>query len=106
MTTIVVVVATTPTPLPSGVTFANISVAVTDNSGAALPPVTVNGTESPPWTVNVTGTVGPNEASAVLTALDTSGNPIGSPVTITETGTGGVTPTTFPAPTGGTITVS
>jgi len=103
LTTIVVVVATTPTPLPSGVTFANISVAITDNSGVALTPVTVNGTETPAWTVTATGTAGASEAMAVLTALDTNGNAIGSPITITETGTGG---TTFPAPTGGTITVS
>jgi hypothetical protein len=106
MTTIVVQVTTTPTALPSGITFAAISVAITDNSGAALPVVKVNGSETPPFSVTVSGNSGPNQAMAVLTALDTNGNPIGSPVSITESGTGGVVPGTFPAPTGGTITVS
>jgi hypothetical protein len=106
MTTIAVQVTTSPTNLPQGISFAAIAIAVTDNSGAKLPPKTVNGTETPPFSATFTGAAGPNEATAVLTALDTSGNTLGSPVTVTESGTGGVVPGTFPAPTGGTITVT
>jgi len=105
MTKIVVSVTKTESPLPDGVTFAATSIAVTDNSGAKLPDVSVNGTETPPWTATFTGAQGPNEASAVIQDLDTNGNPIGSPITLTETGTGGQ-PQTFQASTGGTITVT
>lgn len=106
MTNIVVVVQTADTPLPAGVVFAAISISVVDNSGAALPAVSVNGTESPPFQATLTGATGSQEATATLQALDTNGNPIGSPVVLTESGTGGQPPQTFPAPVGGTITVS
>jgi hypothetical protein len=102
---ITVTVAKTLTLLPTGVSFASTEVEVTDNSGAVLPPVQLTGSETPPWTAVVTGTDGPGEASAVITDLDTTGNPIGSPVTLTETGTGGQ-PGTFQASTGGTISVT
>lgn len=105
MTKIVVTVTRDTQPLPDGVTFAATSIAVTDNSGAKLPAVSLNGTESPPWTAQFTGAEGPNEAVAVIQDLDTNGNPIGSPITLTETGTGGQ-PATFQAASGGTITVS
>lgn len=105
MTKIVVVVTKTQQTLPAGVTFAATAVAVTDNSGAKLNPVTLNGTETPPWTATFTGTDGPNEAVATITDLDTNGNTIGTPVTVTETGTGGQ-PQQFPASTGATITVT
>lgn len=105
MTQIVVIVGKTQTPLPTGVSFAATAVAVTDNSGVALPPVSLNGTETPPWTATFTGTEGPNEASATVTDLDTSGNTIGTPLVITETGTGGQ-PQNFPASTSATITVT
>lgn len=105
MTKIVVTVTKTQQNLPAGIVFAATSIAVTDNSGAKLDAVAVNGTESPPWTAEFTGAEGPNEAFAVVQDLDTSGNPIGSPITITETGTGGQ-PQTFQASTGGTISVS
>jgi hypothetical protein len=105
MTQIVVVVTKTQTPLPAGITFAATSVAVTDNSGAKLPAVSLNGTETPPWQATFTGALGPNEATAVIQDLDTNGNPIGAPITLTETGTGGQ-PQTFQASTGGSITVT
>jgi hypothetical protein len=105
MTQIVVTVTKTQSPLPAGITFAATSVAVTDNSGAKLPAVSLNGTETPPWQATFTGAQGPNEATAVIQDLDTNGNPIGSPITLTETGTGGQ-PQNFAASTGGTITVS
>lgn len=104
MTSIVVVVTTTDTPLPAGATYASTAIVVTDNSGAVLATQTVNGTESPPWTATFTGATGTAEASAVLTALDTNGNTLAT-LTLTETGTGGQ-PGTFPSPTAGTITVS
>lgn len=105
MSQITVVVATTLTLLPTGVSFASTEVEVTDNSGAVLPAVQLDGSETPPWTAVVTGTDGPNEASVVVTALDTTGNPIGAPITATESGTGGQPPT-FQAPTGVTISVT
>lgn len=105
MTKIVVTVAKALQPLPDGITFAATSISVTDNSGAKLAPVSVNGTESPPWTATFTGATGPNEAIAVIQDLDTNGNPIGSAITLTETGTGGQ-PQSFQASTGGTISVS
>lgn len=105
MTKIVVTVTKATKPLADGITFAATSIAVTDNSGAKLPAVSVNGSESPPWTAEFTGAAGPNEALAVIQDLDTNGNPIGDPVTITETGTGGQ-PQTFQASIGGTISVS
>ena len=105
MTKIVVTVTKTQSPLPAGITFAATAVAVTDNSGAKLPAVSLNGTETPPWTATFTGTQGPNEATAVIQDLDTNGNPIGAPITLTETGTGGQ-PQNFAASTGGTIAVS
>jgi hypothetical protein len=106
MTKIVVTVTKEQRDLPSGVSFAATAITVTDNAGNKLPAVSVNGTESPPWTAEFSGSEGPSEASAVLQDLDTSGNPIGDPVTLTESGTGGVVMPQFPATTGGTISVS
>ena len=105
MTNIVVTVTKTPTTLPTGVSFAATAVSVVDNSGTTLPAVSLNGTETPPWTATFTGAVGPNEAVATITDLDTSGNTIGTPVVVTESGTGGQ-PQQFPASTGGSITVA
>lgn len=105
MTKIVVTVTKATAPLPDGISFAGTSVAVTDNSGAKLPVVLLNGTESPPWAATFTGATGPNEAVAVIQDLDTNGNPIGNAITLTETGTGGQ-PQSFQASTGGTISVS
>jgi hypothetical protein len=90
---------------PPGITYAATAIVVTDNNGVTLPAVTVNGTETPAWTAVFTGTDGPNEAKATATDLDTGGNTIGTPVTGTESGTGGI-PATFPATTGLSITVT
>jgi hypothetical protein len=91
--------------LPAGIVFAATAIVVVDNSGVTLPAVTVNGSESPPWTAVFTGTDGTAEASATATDLDSSGNTIGTPVTGTESGTGGQ-PGTFPQTTGLSITVT
>lgn len=106
MTQIVVTITKNLTaPLPAGITFAGTTVAVVDNSGAPLPAVTLNGTESPPWQATFTGTTGTAEATATIQDVDTSGNDIGAAIVLTESGTGGQ-PQTFAASTGGTITVS
>jgi hypothetical protein len=106
VTTIVVTVAKTLTFLPDGVVGpATTSVVVTDNSGAVLPAVVLDGTETPPWTATFTGATGPNEASAIATDLDSTGAVIGTPVTGTESGTGGQ-PGTFEASTGVSVVVS
>jgi hypothetical protein len=105
MTTIVVTITPTDTPLPAGATYASTAIVVTDNSGAVLPTQTVNGKETPPWTATFTGATGAAEASAVLTALDTNGNTLAT-LTLTESGTGGQPVGTFPSPTAGSITVT
>ena len=78
---------------------------VTDNSGATLPAGTLNGPETPPWTATLTGAAGPKEASVTFTDLDNTGATIGTPVTVTESGSGGVTGQ-FLATSGGTISVA
>ena len=103
MTTITVTVNKQQAALPSGVTFAGTSVAVKDNSGAVLPAVLLKGTETPPWTAVFTGATGPNPAQATITDLDTKGNTIGTPIVITESGSGGVT---FAQSASATITVA
>lgn len=105
MTTITVVVQKTLTDLPAGITFQNTRVTVTDNSGAALPPVLLSGSESPPWSATFTGTTGTQEATALIEDLDSDGKVIGTALTLTETGTGGQVQQ-FPASTSGTISVS
>src|ERR1700743_8685 len=95
VTTITVTVQKTQQPAPAGVTFAATAVVVTDNSGAVLAAQTLNGSESPSWTARFTGARGTQEASATITDLDTAGNTIGTPLNITETGTGGQ-PQLFP----------
>lgn len=104
MTQITVQVTTTDTPLASGVQFASTVLEVTDNSGTVLPAVTLNGSETPPWSAVLTGATGTQEASVVVTALDSSGNTLAT-ISGTESGTGGQ-PQTFPAPTGVTISVT
>jgi len=106
MTTITVVVtrATAPSVLPAGVSFGGTNVSIKDNSGAVLAGKLLNGTESPPWTAVFTGTEGPNEAQATITDIDSKGNTLGTPLVITETGTGGI-PQTFLPIAGATITV-
>ena len=104
-TKITVTVQKADKQLPTGVTFGVTSISVKDNSGATLPAVSVNGTETPPWTATFTGTEGAQEAVATIQDLDTNGNPIGDPIVVTETGSGGI-PQTFPGSTGATITVA
>jgi hypothetical protein len=106
VTQIVVQLTNVDTPLPAGIAFAAIALVVVDNSGATLPAVTLNGTETPPWSATLTGASGPNEVTATFQALDTSGNNLGTPLVATETGTGGQPPGTFPQPTSATITVT
>jgi hypothetical protein len=103
--TIVATKSTIATTLAAGQSYAATAYVVTDNSGAALPAGTLNGSESPPWTAVLTGADGSSEANVVFTDLDTTGATIGSPVTVTESGTGGVTGQFF-ATTGGTISVT
>jgi len=103
MTTITITAtkSTTSTPLPDGVTYASTAAVVTDNSGTVLPAVILDSSN----TATLTGSSGLSEASVTFTDLDTNGNTIGTPVTITESGSGGI-PGTFFATTGGTISVS
>ncbi len=109
MSQLTIVAGRSPTAatLNPGQTFAATAYVVVDNSGATLPAGTLNGSESPPWTITLTGTDGPNEASVTFTDLDSTGATIGTPVTITESGTGGVTGQFFPvSAAGSSITVT
>lgn len=106
MTTIVVTALKITGSVPFGAKpFSNTKAEVTDNAGNVLPAVLLSGSEATPWSATFTGTAGANEASVTFTDLDTDGNPIGSPIIVTETGTGGQDQP-FPQTTGGTITVS
>jgi hypothetical protein len=105
MSTILVQLTGTQTPVPAAnAPFQLVALTGTDNSGAPLS-ATLNGSESPPWSVTLTGVDGPNEVNLVAQALDTAGANLGSPFTLTESGTGGQ-PATFFQTTGGTVTVT
>lgn len=105
MTTITVTVLKTSGTLGVGVSFGGTNVVVKDNSGAVLPGVLLTGKETPPWTAVFPGAAGPNEAQATITDVDSKGNTIGTPLVITETGTGGI-PQSFSQTAGATITVA
>lgn len=101
MSVIQVQVATIATTLPTGVTFASIAVVTTDAAGASQTSNLV-GTETPPFSVSLTVAAG--AGSVVATAVDSTGTAIGSP--ITQSYTTIAAPTTFPAPTGITVTTT
>jgi hypothetical protein len=83
-------------PVPAGAASpAGVAVSITDRSGVVLPPVVLTGVETPPWTASVSGADGPGVASAVLTALDTAGKTLGTPLPVQETPATGAT---FPQP--------
>lgn len=90
----------TSTQLPSGnAAQASVNIVVTDSAGTVYSPVVLTGAELPiAWQYAATFASGP--ASAVATAIDTSGNSIGSPATLAFTVTPAVAPQTFSAPTG------
>jgi hypothetical protein len=90
----------TALPLPSGnAAQANVSVTVTDSAGTVYAPVPLTGAELPvAWQYAATFASG--AATAVCTATDTSGNPIGAPATLSFTVTPAVAPQTFSSPTG------
>ena|ERR1700733_11751818 len=106
MTTIAIVAtkgALVPGAPPTGIV--STKAVVTDNSGVALPAVTLTGVETPPWSATLTGTAGTAEASVTFTDVDVNGATVGTPVTVTESGSGGVIGN-LPGTTGGTITVT
>lgn len=90
----------TPQPLPSGnAPQASVSVVVTDSAGTVYPAVVLTGAETPTaWSYSATFASG--SATAVATALDTSGNVIGTPASFSFTVTPAVVPQTFNAPSG------
>lgn len=87
-------------PLPSSnAPQASVSVVVTDSAGNTYPAVVLTGAEAPtPWSYSATYASGP--AVAVATALDTSGNTIGTPGSYTFTVQAAAPPSTFNAPSG------
>ena len=107
MSQLTLAVTVTQTPYatqPPAALFASIGYVITDNSGAELTG-TLNGSETPPWSVTVTGADGPTPATYSLQAGDAQGNALGAPLTGTQGGTGGEVQT-FPLPTAATLTVT
>lgn len=65
-------------PFPPGVTLAKVILEVTDASGAQLPAITLDGTESPtPWYAQVQ--VADGKGSVNAQQIDSTGAVIGSP---------------------------
>ena len=97
---VIVTLTTTTTPLPAGnAPQQSVSVTVTDSAGTVYPAVVLTGAETPtPWSYAATYASGP--ASGACTALDTSGNPIDSPVDLSFVVTPAALPQTFQAPSG------
>lgn len=87
-------------PLPaSNAAQASVSIVVTDSAGNTYPAVVLTGAETPtPWSYSATYASGP--ATAVATALDTSGATIGTPGTYLFTVQAAAPPSTFSAPSG------
>lgn len=98
MANILITVTKTDTPLPSGVVFGHTNLVVTDSANA-IQTLTVNGSETPPWTITAIG-LADGSGTVVGSDVDANGNLIGTAVTQTFT-TGAVT---FPATTGITVT--
>lgn len=90
----------TSQPLPSSnAPQASVSVAVTDSAGNSYPAVVLTGAETPtPWSFSATYASG--SATAIATALDTSGAPIGTPGSYSFTVQAAAPPSTFNAPSG------
>jgi len=98
MANILIQLTKTSTPPPAGVTFAKTALVVTDAAGATQN-FSLNGSETPPWSVTASGLADGN-GTVVATDLDTTGATIGTAITQTfSTGTA-----TFPATTGITVT--
>ena len=98
MANILIQLTKTITPLPAGVTFASTNLVVTDSAGATQS-LSLNGSESPPWSVTVSG-LADGAGTVVATDVDTTGATIGTPVSQSfSTGTA-----TFSATTGITVT--
>lgn len=84
MTTIVVSVVTQSLAAPGGVSPANkVLVTAIDNSGAALPPQTVD-VSSGSGSASFTGADGAQSASATIQALDSNGTVFGDVITVTQ----------------------
>lgn len=90
----------TSQPLPtSNAAQASISVVVADSAGNTYPAVVLTGAETPtPWSYSATYASGP--ATAVATALDTSGATIGTPGSYSFTVQAAPPASTFNAPSG------
>lgn len=98
MANILIQLTKTTTQLPAGVTFASTNLVVTD-SGGATQSFSLNGSETPPWSVLVSGLADGN-GSIVASDVDTTGATIGTPVS--QSFNTGVA--TFAATTGITVT--
>jgi hypothetical protein len=93
MSNVLVTVAVTTTPLPTGIVFGHTNLDITDSAGAKQT-VVLTGSETPPWSAVVA--VADGQMNAVATAVDSTGETIGSP--ITGTFSAGTVAATFSAP--------
>lgn len=107
---VTVVIAVSLIALPVGSTYANTTVTLTDGAGA-IQTASVNGSETPAWTVEFDDVDLTTAAGSVsVQAEDSTGAGIGAPlsqsIAMVGTGGGGTPPATFPSPTGITVTVA
>jgi hypothetical protein len=94
MYNVTVTLAKTDTPLATGIVFGHTNLTSTDSAGA-VQNFSLNGSETPPWTVTVAG-LADGASSFVAQDVDSNGVAIGAAVT------GSYTPVavTFPATSG------
>lgn len=105
---IVLLVKDLTVALPAGANpYANTLITLTDSAGD-VQTATVDGTETPPWTAEFDDIAAVAGASGTVVAQDqdAGGVAIGAPITQGFTEIGGVTPATYPATTGISVTVS
>jgi hypothetical protein len=84
----------TDTALPAGTVFGHTNLTATDSAGA-VQNFSLNGSETPPWTVTVAG-LADGVSSFSAQDVDANGAPIGAAVT----GNYSPVPATFPATSG------
>jgi hypothetical protein len=96
MYNVLVTLAKTDTPLPTGVVFGHTNLTVTDSAGA-VQNFALNGSETPPWSVTVAG-LADGASSYSAQDVDAGGGSIGaaqtttySPVAATFPATSGIT---------------
>ena len=92
-------------PLPAGSTFGHWNFDFIDSAGTKAPTQVGDGITVLSATFGV-GASAAGQASFIVTAVDSNGGVLGSPVTVTATLPFVLLPTTFPSPTSDVVTFS